>query len=78
MNSHGYDEQDLTRTNLPPKIPVLENISFLGVDGKDIRNVDQYASKNVDEFFGLVQMNWEGICGREFGKELGFRYISLS
>ncbi|MGE7924531.1 oligopeptide ABC transporter permease [Viridibacillus arvi] len=65
MNSHGYDEQDLTRTNLPPKIPVLENISFLGVDGKDIRNVDQYASKNVDEFF------WFGTD--ELGRDLWTR-----
>jgi oligopeptide transport system permease protein len=33
MNEYGYDDQDLTRAKLPPRVPVLENISWLGFDG---------------------------------------------
>src|SRR5690554_5998192 len=33
MNEYGYDDQDVTRSNMPPRIPVLENISWLGFDG---------------------------------------------
>jgi oligopeptide transport system permease protein len=51
MNSHGFDEQDLTRTNMPPKVPVLENVPFLGVSGVDIRGTDQYAAKGVSEYY---------------------------
>lgn len=51
MNSHGFDEQDLTRANLPPKVPVLENLSFLGVSGVDIRGTDQYAVKDVTDYY---------------------------
>ena len=51
MNGHGFDEQDLTRANLPPKIPVLENVSFLGMNGVDIRGTDQYEAKGVSEYF---------------------------
>lgn len=51
MNEHTYKEQDLGRTNLPPKIPVLENIGFLGLDGVDIRGVDQYEMKGIEENF---------------------------
>ena len=51
MNSYGFDDQNLERANLPPKVPMLENISFLGFDGIDIRGEDQYALKGVDEYF---------------------------
>lgn len=51
MNSHGFDDQDLTRANLPPKVPVLEHIPFLGMNGVDIRGVDQYAAKDVTAYF---------------------------
>ncbi|UJL46124.1 ABC transporter permease subunit [Virgibacillus sp. NKC19-16] len=33
LNDYGYDDQDLSRTKMPPRIPVLENISWLGFDG---------------------------------------------
>ncbi len=33
MNEFGYDDQDLTRAKIPPRIPVLENISWLPFDG---------------------------------------------
>ncbi|WP_081760262.1 oligopeptide ABC transporter permease [Sporosarcina sp. D27] len=51
MNSHGFDEQDLTRANLPPKVPVLENLPFIGLNGVDIRGTDQYAAKEVTEYY---------------------------
>jgi len=51
MNSHGFDDQDLTRANLPPKIPVLEHVSFLGMNGVDIRGTDQYDAKGVSEYY---------------------------
>lgn len=69
FNSHGYDEQDLMRANLPPKIPVLENISWLPFDGMDIRGVDQYEAKGIDGrfWFGTDELGrdiwtrvWEG------------------
>lgn len=65
MNSHGYDEQDITRINLPPKVPVLENISFFGMNGVDINGVDQYAGKGVSEYF------WFGTD--ELGRDLWTR-----
>ncbi|MFD1357286.1 oligopeptide ABC transporter permease [Fictibacillus halophilus] len=54
LSKYGMDDQELMRANLPPKIPGLEKIGFLGVDGVDIRGVDQYEMKNVpaeDEFW---------------------------
>lgn len=33
MNNYGYNDQDLTRHQMPPRMPVLENISWLGLDG---------------------------------------------
>jgi oligopeptide transport system permease protein len=33
MNEFGSDDQDLKRAKMPPRIPVLENVSWLGFDG---------------------------------------------
>ncbi|RDW22359.1 ABC transporter permease [Oceanobacillus arenosus] len=33
MNEYGTDDQDLTRAKMPPHVPVLEKISWLGLDG---------------------------------------------
>ncbi|MFC4023467.1 oligopeptide ABC transporter permease [Oceanobacillus longus] len=33
MNEYELDDQDLSRAKMPPHIPVLENISWLGFDG---------------------------------------------
>lgn len=33
MNELGMDDQDLSRAKMPPRVPVLENISVLGFDG---------------------------------------------
>lgn len=69
LSQHSYDEQDLLRANLPPKIPVLENISFLGFTGYDIRGIDQYKKKGIEDYhwFGtdhlgrdLWTRTWQG------------------
>src|SRR5690625_2459149 len=51
MNSHDYREQDLSRTNLPPKVPILEKVPLIGFDGIDIKGNDQYELKNINENF---------------------------
>ena len=51
MNSHGVDDQDLHRANIPPRIQGLENIPFLPFDGVDIRGINKYEEKGVDEYF---------------------------
>lgn len=51
FNSYGFDDQDIARTNLPPRIPVVENLGIF--NGVDIRGVDQYEAKNVEEYFWL-------------------------
>ncbi|MGM0901497.1 oligopeptide ABC transporter permease [Mesobacillus maritimus] len=33
FNEYGNDDQDLSRAKMPPRVPVLENISWLGFDG---------------------------------------------
>lgn len=68
-NGHGYDEQDLTRANLPPKVPGLEHIPWLGFNGTDIQGVDRYETSGVKEYFWFGTDNlgrdlwtrvWEG------------------
>lgn len=51
FNSYGIDDQNIMRANLPPKVPILENIHWLHLDGVDIRGVDQYEQKQVEEYF---------------------------
>ncbi|MBO9128651.1 oligopeptide ABC transporter permease [Bacillus sp. 165] len=51
MNKYSYKDQDLNFAKLPPKIPVLEHIEFLPFDGKDQYGVDQYAKRNIKEYF---------------------------
>lgn len=51
MNAHGFDEQNLARTNLPPKVPLLEHVPFLGFDGVDIRGENQYETKGIETYF---------------------------
>jgi oligopeptide transport system permease protein len=33
MNEYGSDDQELSRAKMPPRLPVIENISWLGFDG---------------------------------------------
>lgn len=57
LNAHGYDEQNLKHNNLPPRIPVLENISWLPFDGeltkKNGDKYNAYEAKGVDEYYWL-------------------------
>ncbi len=50
MNSYGFDDQDLTKSNLPPKVQLLEKVPFLGLNGHDIRGNDLYESKDVSVY----------------------------
>lgn len=50
MNSYTYKDQDVTRAFLPPKIPILEKISWLPFDGV-IEGVDQYEMMGIEENF---------------------------
>jgi oligopeptide transport system permease protein len=51
MNNHGFDEQNLAHANLPPKVPVLEGVSWLGMSGVDVRGTDQYEAKGVTSYY---------------------------
>lgn len=55
MNNYGFDDQQLSRAKLPPKVPVLENVSWLGLDGTvagaDGARVDMYEQKGIDDYF---------------------------
>ncbi|MDQ0153899.1 oligopeptide ABC transporter permease [Robertmurraya andreesenii] len=57
ITGHGYADQNLKHNNLPPRIPVLENISWLPFDGELTRkNGDTYNAykvKHVDEYYWL-------------------------
>ncbi|MFS1513296.1 oligopeptide ABC transporter permease [Chengkuizengella sp. SCS-71B] len=70
MTPYDAFEQDLSRAKLPPKIPVLENISFLHLDGtiqlnEDQPRIDVYEQKGVDGYF------WFGTDG--LGRDLWTR-----
>ena len=66
ISGYGMNDQDLNRTNLPPKIAGLENISWLPFDGTktnpDGTVVDMNAQKNIDEYY------WFGTDG--LGRDL--------
>lgn len=70
MNDHGFDDQNLSRAKLPPKVPILENVPFLSLDGTmagfdDGERVDVYAQKNIEGYF------WFGTDG--LGRDLWTR-----
>lgn len=56
MNEYTPREQDLSRSNLPPKVPVLENIGWLGMDGQEtyvFENITaEQAQTNAESRFG--------------------------
>ncbi|MDM5329587.1 oligopeptide ABC transporter permease [Neobacillus sp. CF12] len=68
MNDFGSDDQDLKRAKMPPRIPVLENVSWLGFDGTltanfEGTNVQQATNKanarfdNKKEFIDIEVIN---------------------
>jgi oligopeptide transport system permease protein len=65
MNEFGLDDQSLSRAKMPPKVPVLENVSWLNLDGKDANGVDVYEKKGIDDYF------WFGTDG--LGRDLWTR-----
>ncbi|UOY94588.1 ABC transporter permease [Ectobacillus sp. JY-23] len=69
MSKYSYKDQDLNRAKLPPKVPVLEHVAFLGLDGVDQYGVDQYEKRGIKEYFwfgtddlgrDLWTRTWEG------------------
>ncbi|WP_426443878.1 oligopeptide ABC transporter permease [Staphylococcus xylosus] len=69
LSSHDYAEQDVERRNLPAKIPVLDQISFLPFDGEGAQGVDAYKEAGFKEnfWFGTDQLGrdlwsrtWQG------------------
>lgn len=69
LSSHDYAEQDVERRNLPAKITVLDQISFLPFDGEGAQGVDAYKEAGVKEnfWFGTDQLGrdlwsrtWQG------------------
>lgn len=51
MNNHGFDDQNLSISNLPPKVPVLEHVPFLGLDGMTMSGEDAYEMKSVEGYY---------------------------
>lgn len=55
LTGHTYEEQNLQHNNLPPRIPVLENVSWLPFDGNLTRKngdvYNAYEQKNVEEYY---------------------------
>ncbi|MHC0551892.1 oligopeptide ABC transporter permease [Salinicoccus sp. CNSTN-B1] len=69
MNDHEFDEQNLQISNMPPKVPVLEHVPFLNLNGTDINGVDIYEAENVEGYYWFGTDNlgrdvwtriWEG------------------
>ncbi len=65
MNEWNMDDQSLSRAKMPPKIPVLEHIGFLNLDGIDSMDVDVYEKKGIETNF------WFGTDG--LGRDLWTR-----
>lgn len=68
MNDFGSDDQDLKRAKMPPRVPVLENVSWLGMDGtlsgtfqgKDVQQATAKANArfdNKEEFIDIKVIN---------------------
>lgn len=51
MNKWGVDDQDLIRSNVPPKIDALSNIHWLPFDGITSDGVDLYSERQIEDNF---------------------------
>ena len=68
FSKHDYAEQDVTRRNLPAKIPVLDQVHFLPFDGTGADGKSAYKEAGVKEnfWFGTDQLGrlwtrtWKG------------------
>ena len=58
LSDHDYAEQDVTRRNLPAKIPVLDKVPFLPFDGTGSDGTNAYKDLGVKEnfWFGTDQL----------------------
>lgn len=58
FSKHDYAEQDVTRRNLPAKIPVLDQVHFLPFDGTGADGKSAYKEAGVKEkfWFGTDQL----------------------
>ncbi|WP_214269770.1 oligopeptide ABC transporter permease [Mammaliicoccus lentus] len=58
MNDHKFSDQNVSHANLPPKIPVLDQVPFLPFDGTDRDGFDVYEGSNVNEnyWFGTDEL----------------------
>ncbi|SEN43971.1 oligopeptide transport system permease protein [Mesobacillus persicus] len=68
FNKYETDDQDLSRAKMPPRVPVLENISWLGFDGTlsstyNGKDVEQATAKaiarydNQEDFIDIKVLN---------------------
>lgn|SRR5699024_5453572 len=83
MNEYGLDDQDLSRAKMPPKVPVLEKVSWLGFDGTlknqfegdDVEGAidNAYARYKSDEEFIDIEVLSEG-DGTENSAEVKAKY----
>lgn len=51
MNKWNYKEQELKRSNVPPKVSMLENIDWLPFNGIDSNGTDLYSDRDLDDNF---------------------------
>ncbi len=83
MNGYGLDDQDLSRAKMPPKVSVLEKVSWLGFDGTlkgEFEGVDvedatdnAYARYKSDDEFIDIKVLREG-DGTEDSAEVKAKY----
>lgn len=83
MNEYGLDDQDLSRAKMPPKVPVLEKVSWLGFDGTlknqfegdDVEGAidNAYARYKSDDEFIDIEVLSEG-DGTENSAEVKAKY----
>ncbi|TDQ42816.1 oligopeptide ABC transporter permease [Aureibacillus halotolerans] len=51
ISGHKFSDQEIMHTNLPARIPVLENISWLPFDGTTNIGTNPYEDRNLDDVY---------------------------